>query len=310
MGEYHTVRSKKTCCARVCLLGFLLLSCFPGGPVPARSAQFVDALGRKIRLDTAPQRIVPLAPSLTEILYALGLGGRIVGTTRFSTYPPEAASKPRIGAYNPLNVEKIITLAPDLVIATADGNSPTVVALLEEARIPVFVLNPRNVRQVIETMAVLGRVCGVPERGEDLSGELAGRVDRVVRGTAGRERPLVFLQINIKPIMSVNRKTFHHDLIHLAGGTNMTRDETVTYPRISLEEVIRREPEVILISSMERGGRFEKGRRGWLTWSSIPAVRAGRVHLIDSDLIDRPSPRMVTGLEEMARLIHPEVSWP
>jgi iron complex transport system substrate-binding protein len=109
--------------------------------------------------------------------------------------------------------------------------------------------------------------------------------------------------------MTVNRNTFHHDLIHLAGGTNMTADEPITYPRLSLEEVIRRKPEVILVSSMERGGRFEKARQDWMAWKSIPAVKKGRVHLIDSDLIDRPSPRIIQGLEDMARLLHPEVIW-
>jgi iron complex transport system substrate-binding protein len=106
--------------------------------------------------------------------------------------------------------------------------------------------------------------------------------------------------------MSVSRNTVHHDLIHLAGGDNMTADEPVTYPRISLEEVIRRKPEVLLVSSMEREGRFEKARQDWLQWTSIPAVQKGRVHLIDSDLIDRPSPRVVDGLEIMAKLLHPE----
>jgi iron complex transport system substrate-binding protein len=106
--------------------------------------------------------------------------------------------------------------------------------------------------------------------------------------------------------MTVNRNTFHHDLIRLAGGKNMTGDEPVTYPRISLEEVIRRKPEVILISSMERQGRFEKARREWFQWRSIPAVQTGRVHLIESDLIDRPSPRLIEGLEKMAVFIHPE----
>jgi iron complex transport system substrate-binding protein len=131
-------------------------------------------------------------------------------------------------------------------------------------------------------------------------------VDRVVEATSAGKRPLVFLQIHIQPIMTVNRNTVHHDLIHLAGGENMAADEPVTYPRISLEEVIRRKPEVILISSMEREGRFEKARQDWLQWTSIPAVQKGRVHLIDSDLIDRASPRVVDGLEIMAKLLHPE----
>jgi iron complex transport system substrate-binding protein len=109
--------------------------------------------------------------------------------------------------------------------------------------------------------------------------------------------------------MTVNKNTFHHDVIRLAGGDNMARDEPITYPRISIEEVMRKGPDVIIISSMEREGSFERARKGWMKWSSIPAVKERRVHLINSDLLDRPSPRIVKGLETMARLIHPEVEW-
>ena len=138
---------------------------------------------------------------------------------------------------------------------------------------------------------------------------MAGRLERIIRKTAGLARPTVFLQINIRPIMTVNKNTIHNDVIRLAGGRNMTRDLPVTYPRISREEVLAGRPDVIIISSMERGGRFERARQEWLKWPSIPAVRNKRVYLVDSDLIDRPSPRIIRGLEIMAELIHPEVHW-
>ena len=272
-------------------------------------ARFKDSLGRDVTLKESPRRIVTLAPSLTEIIYFLGLGDRVVGVTKFSYYPPEAALKPRVGSYINLNVEKIISLAPDLVIGTADGNEPGVVELLEQAGIAVFIVNPRNIRQVIDTVENLGRVCGIPEKAANVSVQLSKRVDHIEGKTRSRRKPLVFLQLNLRPIMTVNRNTFLHDLIRSAGGRNMAQDEPINYPRISLEEVIRRRPEVIIISSMERGRRFERARQEWLEWISIPAVKNNRVHLIDSDLIDRPSPRIIEGLEGMARLIHPEVEW-
>jgi len=274
---------------------------------PSPCATFKDALGREIPIPTPPKRIIGLAPNLTEILYALGLGDRVVGVTNHCNYPPEVSLKPKVGSYIHLNVEKIVSLSPDLVIGTVDGNERYVLDLLEQAHIKVFFVNPRDVRQAIETISTVGLVCGLPERAQQISGQLTKRVNRVVEITSAREKPLVFLQINIQPIMTVNRNTVHHDLIRLAGGENMAADEPVTYPRISLEEVIRRKPEVILISSMEREGRFEKARQDWLQWTSIPAVQKGRVHLIDSDLIDRASPRVVDGLEIMAKLLHPEV---
>jgi iron complex transport system substrate-binding protein len=272
-------------------------------------ADFKDSLGREVTLKGAPKRIVTLAPSLTEIIYFLGLGDRVVGVTKFSYYPPEAASKPRVGSYINLNVEQIISLAPDLVIGTADGNEPGVVELLEQAGITVFIVNPRNIRQVVDTIALLGRVCGLSEKANDLSVQLSKRVDHIGEKTRSKREPLVFLQLNLKPIMTINKNTFLHDLIQSAGGRNMAQDEPINYPRIGLEEVIRRRPEVIIISSMERAGRFERARLEWLKWTSIPAVKNNRVHLIDSDLIDRPSPRIIEGLEAMARMIHPEVEW-
>jgi iron complex transport system substrate-binding protein len=275
----------------------------------AHAATFRDALGREVTLDRAPIRIVPLAPSLTEILYYLGLGERVVGVTKFSYDPPEAKMKPKIGSYIDLNVEKIISLSPDMVISTVDGNQPGVVDLLEQAGIRVFIVNPRNVSSVIETIIEIGRVCGIYEKASQLSRDLKARVEAVQDAVKSRKRPLVFLQINLRPIMTVNRNTFHQDLINLAGGRNMAEDEPMTYPRISREEVIRKRPDVIIISSMERGGGFEKARQEWLKWTSIPAVKNNRVYLIDSDLIDRPSPRLVDGLEAMARIIHPEVDW-
>jgi iron complex transport system substrate-binding protein len=291
------------------IIAFMFSLYVPGVPVLSHAATFRDSMGREIMLKRPPLRIVALAPSLTEILYYLGLGERVVGVTRYSYYPAEAMLKPKVGSYIDLNVEKIISLSPDMVFGTVDGNVPGVVDLLEQAGIRVFIVNPRNVEKVIETIIEIGKVCGISEKADPLSQALRARVELVREFTQFRERPLVFLQINLRPIMTVNKNTFHQDLIDLAGGRNMARDEPITYPRISREEVIKRRPEVIIISSMERGGRFEKARQEWLEWTSIPAVKNNRVYLIDSDLIDRPSPRLVDGLEAMARIIHPEVKW-
>jgi len=113
----------------------------------------------------------------------------------------------------------------------------------------------------------------------------------------------------MKPVISVGPDTMHNDLISLSGGRNMITSTRLSYPKINMEEIIRVGPDVIIISSMERGGQFEKGKRQWLRWPTLPAVQKGNVHLIDSDLIDRASPRIIKGLEEMAKLIHPEIKW-
>lgn len=294
---------------RFLLTIFLLLAVLHGTVNVSRSETFRDAMGRNVNIAKEPVRIVPLAPSITEILYYLGLGDRVAGVTNFSYYPPEALEKPKVGSYIDLNIERIISLGPDLVIGTKDGNQPGIVDMLEQARIPVYIVNPRNVVEVIDTLPVIGRLCGIEEKAVMLAGKLKARLERITSELESREKPLVFLQINLHPIMTVNKNTFHHDIIRLAGGINMSADAVINYPRISIEEVIRRRPDVLLISSMDRGGMFEKARQEWMKWTSIPAVRNKRVHLIDSDLIDRPSPRIVDGIEAMARLIHPEVEW-
>ena len=280
-----------------------------GWATAAPCATYTDAMGRQVSLDRQPQRIVTLAPNLTEIVYFLGLGDRVVGVTQYSGYPPEAADKPRVGSFVDLNVERIISLAPDLVLGTADGNPRKTVSLLERAGVPVYVLNPRSIREVIDSLVTVGRLCGVVARAAELAAGLSARIDAVVQRTAALERPLVFLQVNPRPIVTVNQNTFLHDLIRLAGGENMAQDEPMSYPRMSVEEVVRKRPDVIIISSMGQGGGSEEARQYWLRWTPIPAVRHGRVHVVDSDLIDRPSPRIVQGLERLARYLHPEVAW-
>ena len=278
-------------------------------PLCSHARVFHDALGRKVTLASVPTRIVSLAPSITEMIYFLGLEGKLVGVTRFSSFPKEAQTKQKVGVYTGINIEKVVSLSPELVIATVDGNRREDVEMLEEIGIPVYVINPRTISQILETLRRLGEVCGAGERSERLARSLNVRVSRVERLVRNKGKPLVLLIVNMRPLMSVNSKTIHHNLIQLAGGRNMTGDQAITYPKLNIEEVIKRQPDVIIVSSMEKGGRYETARKEWCRYPTVPAVREGRVHLIDSDLIDRPAPRIVRGLEEMARLIHPEAQW-
>jgi iron complex transport system substrate-binding protein len=291
-------------CIRVVLVGG-----FVSSPLSLHAGVFHDSLSRAVSLSSAPKRIISLAPSITEMIYFLGLGDRLVGVTRFSSFPREAQGKPKVGIYTNINIEKVISLNPDLVISTMDGNRREDVEMLEEVGIPVYVINPRTVGEVLDTLERLGEICGVTDRSQSLVLSLRKRVLRVERAVRNRDRPLVLLVINVRPLMSVNCNTIHHNIIQLAGGKNMTGDQPITYPKLNMEEVIRKGPDVIVISSMERGGEIDKAKQEWFRWSTIPAVSKGKVYLIDSDLIDRPAPRIVSGLEEMARLLHPEVVW-
>ena len=180
---------------KICVFFSFLMAFF--SPASAYSLTVKDSLGRIVTLKTEPLRIVSLAPSITETLYFLGLGNRLVGVTQFSNFPAEASAKPKIGSYINLNAERIVSLKPDLAIGTADGNEPSIVKTLDEAGIPVFIVNQREVRDVIDSIAELGQLCGIGEKAKILSKGLSERVENVYMKTKGLERPLVFLQINV-----------------------------------------------------------------------------------------------------------------
>jgi len=253
------------------------------------------------------RRIVSLAPSITEILFALGLKDRIIGVTKHCNYPAEASSKTSVGTYIDLNIEKILALNPDLVIATADGNEKESVERLAAFKIPVLVTNPKKLNEVFDTVKTIGRITQQQKRAESLVRSLKQRTDRVVQACLPLSHPRVFLQINEHPLITVGQDTFHNHLIKLAGGINISGKDPIAYPKYSLEQVLRSKPDVLLITSMERGVLAERKKDRWRQWSQIPAVKQGRIYILDSDLLDRPSPRLVDGLEALARAIHPEL---
>jgi len=280
----------------------LIIAGFWTSPTNAQRV-YTDALGREVVLTGNPVRIISFAPSITEILYFLGVQERIVGVTQYSYYPPEADLKPKIGSYININMEKVLSLGPDLVIATKDGNPPHVVDALEAVRIPVYVINPRSLDEIVLTIKKLSELLGVSKEAEAKIATLTERIQRIRSLPKLNRAPKVFLQINLKPVMTVGKDTLHQDIISVAGGKNIFEDSLTPYPRVSIEEVIRRSPEVIFISSMERKGEFEEAKKEWMKWDSLPAVKQNRIFMVDSDLIDRPTPRAVDGLEYIYKML-------
>ncbi|MFH2011415.1 MAG: cobalamin-binding protein [Pseudomonadota bacterium] len=287
----------------------LLLTCifFVIGVGIALSTVYVDDMGRKVDIPPTPGRIVSLAPSITETLYYLNLGGRIVGVTEFSNYPFEAKGKPNVGSYINLNIEKIISLKPDLIIAIADGNKKGAVDTLERLGYSVYAINPRCVKDIFRTIENIGKITGCTDRAKRLINGLKSRVTYIESRTKWTERPKVFFQIGINPVVTVGKNTYHNDLITMAGGLNIAGKDKTKYPQYSLEEILLNTPDIIIISSMYRGGGFERNKKNWMKWKNIPAVKNGRIYIIDSDLVDHPSPRIIDGLEELARMIHPRL---
>jgi iron complex transport system substrate-binding protein len=270
------------------------------------SKTFTDEVGREVAVPFPPKKIVSLAPNVTEILFGLGLDHEIVGVSIHCNFPERAKSKVRVGSYISLDLEKIVSLKPDLIIATGAGNTRDMVERLERLGFPTYVIFPKNVEEVIRSVGHLAQVVNRKKEGAEIIQEMKRRRESVVALTQGFPRPRVFLQIGEAPIVTVGKNSFADDLIRLAGGDNVVENERTMYPRFGMEEILQLSPEVILISSMNPGGNYQRVVQEWSRWKTIPAVKNGRIHLIDSDLIDRPSPRIIEGLEEMARILHPE----
>ncbi len=267
----------------------------------------IDLLGRKVQVPDNPQRVVVLAPNITEIVFALGQSHRLVGVTQYSDFPEAAKALPKVGSYVHLDLERIVALRPELCIAIKDGNPKEVVDRLESLNIPVFAVDPRNLDTVMRTISEVGYLLHAEKQADQLVRSMQTRIDRV-KGLVAQttSRPRVFFQIGISPIVSVGTKTFIHELIVLAGGENLAAG-LVPYPRFSQEQVLNLAPEVFIITSMARGAIFEQVRAQWRQWPDLPAVRDDRIFLQESNLFDRPTPRLVDGLELLVQMIHPEL---
>jgi iron complex transport system substrate-binding protein len=295
----------KFCGTILRLIVFLIVVAVSFSPAGAR--QVTDQLGRQVILSDDPQRVVSLAPSITEIIFALGQEHRLKGATRFSDFPPEAISLPKVGSYVQLDLERIVALKPDLCIAIKDGNPRQTVVRLESLEVPVYVVDPRNLEAVTETIIEIGDLLHATENAEDLVNNMRSRINRVKSAVEKiSHRPGVFFQIGISPIVSVGTNTFIHELIVIAGGDNLAKGP-IPYPRFSREQVLSLAPEIFIITSMSRGEVFERVKIEWSRWPEMPAIKNQRIFLVDSNLFDRPTPRLVEGLEVLGRLIHPEL---
>jgi len=274
-------------------------------PGQSKTRLLVDQLGRRVNVPLNAVRLISLAPSVTEVVFELGQSHRLVGATRFSDYPEAAKHLPKVGSYVHLDLEKIVALKPDLCIAVKDGNPLKTIQRIEKFKVPVYAVDPRNLEAVMNTVIEIGRVLHAEEKAIDLVMKMRNRIDDVrAKVAVTSDRPGVFFQIGISPIVSVGTDTFIHELIELSGGRNLTRG-AVPYPRYSVEQVVRLAPEVFIITSMARGEIFDRVKRSWERWPDMPAVKNTRIHLVNSDIFDRATPRLVDGLETLARLIHP-----
>lgn len=292
----------------IILIGISLIGLFFDS-VYAESRTLVDQTGRAVEVPQFPKRVVSLAPNITEIIYDLNCEDRLKGVTSYSDFPKAAQQLPKVGTYVYLDLEKIVSLKPDLCIGIKDGNPKAIVMRLEALGIPVYAVNPRSLKTIASTVLEIGELLQATQRAKQLVAKMQSRIDHVAKIAATADyQPRVFFQIGISPIVSAGSDTFIHELIVTAGGKNLAEDY-MSYPRFSTEEVVVVSPDIIIITSMAREKVFDKVKAKWSQWPNIPAVKNDRIFLVDSNLFDRPTPRLINGLDTLARLIHPELNF-
>lgn len=271
-------------------------------------AAITDDLGREVRLESMPVRIVSHVPGITETLFALGLGDKIVGVSDHCDYPEEAVDKPKIGGYFTPNIEKIVALDPDLVLT--DGHSEAI-NQLESLGIPFIVLQPMDIDGIIANIELLGEITGSQNKASELISDMEERIAVVVAAVNDAPRPRVFYVFDatdpVKP-WTAGPGSFVDALIRLAGGDNVAAQAQGAWVQFSMEELVSFDPEIVVANTMMGTAVISLDElRNIAAWQEITAIREGRIGLIDGDLVDRHGPRIVQGLEEIAKIIHPEL---
>lgn len=266
-----------------------------------------DRFGRRVDFSTVPQRIVSLSPSLTEILFAIGAGERIVGATQYCDYPPAAQQIARVGGgtLESLNQETIVSLEPDLVLCKGDTHEP-LLRNLERLEIPVLALGPETMAELLGHTRMLGQLTGQSQQAEELVESMQQRIAAVTARIPEGVRPTVFYEVWDEPLMTAGPRSYIGELLTLAGARNLFEETEIRYPKISPEAVVARNPDVILAPAWHAAPVTIESFRARPGWSQVRAVREKRVYVIDHNHISRCGPRLVNALEEIVGLLYPD----
>ena len=293
----------------ICIVLLSLLASVAGGCQPQfQPGTFTDDLGRAVSIEKVPQRIVSLAPSHTEILFALGLEDRVVGVTRYCNYPEEAKGKEQIGGFATADPEKIVALRPDLVLAFGSVQKDLVTELEGRGQ-TVFWFYPHSVNETLESFERIGKLTGSSVAAQQLMQELEERIKQVEAKTEGipeQERPTIFRVMGLDPLGTIGGDSFQTDVYRLAGGKNIFADTAKDYFQLDLDTLLKLDPDIIVIcgEDEEETKKRIKDQEGW---EDLTAVKTGRIVVISCDLICRPSPRMAQTIEQLAKEFHPEL---
>ena len=272
--------------------------------------EVTDEAGRRVAVPLNAQRIVALAPNLTEIVYALGAQDRLVGVSNYSDSPPEAKSKPRVGMPMNPNLEAIVAAHPDIVLVTTEGNRRETADELARLGIAVYATNPHSVESMLESIEHIGGVIGASAQAESVVANLRQRLNALQSKLANVPARRVFFVVGESPLISLGEHTFIADALRYAGAQSVVHAKQ-DWPQISLEEVVRLNPDYLVFASSGFGGEDSTAKqlaelRGEAGWRELAAVRKGRVVVV-SDEIDLPAPGLIDAIEALAHQFHPHV---
>ena len=288
--------------ALVVLLGTVLVLAACTTPVQTPTQYVVDDLGRLVAINGTPERIISLAPSNTEILFALGLGDEVVGVTMYCDYPPEAQDKEKVGDYYGPDIEKIIALQPDLILAT-DFHRFDLIPALEQQGFAVFAVAPQTLDDVLESIQKIGEITGREAEASQLVNGMRSKIEEIEEQTKELEqKPSVLYMTWHDPMWTVGRNTWIDELINMAGGMNIFSENFEGGAMVQIEWVVLLDPEIIITSEWSYDWALNATEL-----ASTNASQTGRIYTFDDDLAQRPGPRLVKGLEWFAHLIHSEI---
>jgi iron complex transport system substrate-binding protein len=292
----------------LCAIAFVTASCTNRtikAPTSGPIREVTDEAGRRVRLPQHIDRIVSLAPNLTEIVFAVGAGDRLVGRTRYCDFPSEATKVAEVGDTLSPSVERIIALKPQIVLVSTASQLEAFTKQLDQQQIAVYVTNPRSLDEVFRSISTLGDLFGTKEQADKLVADLRRRSDAVTSAVSATKPITVFYQVSDEPLYTIGRESYLTDLVRRAGGVSVTADVATGFPRFSDEAALAARPEAIILPT--GGSMGTANSTAGSPFKNSPAVLNNRVYKVNEDHLQRPGPRLVDGLEEMARALHPEV---
>ncbi len=269
--------------------------------LPAWALEVVDDRGHRLHFDHPPQRVVSLAPHATELIYAIGAGAKLVAVSAYSDYPIAATKLPVVTDAGHVDIEQVLALKADVAVAWGSGNRNADIERLESLGIPVYVSELRSLQDIGRTLTQLGRLLESRAQAQQVRQDFEASLDRLRKNFQSRSPVRVFFQIESRPLMTLGGLHLFGDLLDVCGGINLFADLTTLAPVVGVEDVIQRDPQLILVS--DRLTDLASIMKGWRTYGTMTAIKHGRLYGVPADLIVRPTPRIVAGVEKICELV-------